>query len=308
VARYGNSAYITTAISGGSLDISHTAIDTAGTFSFDAFGFRPASKEDTFATMQLTQFRVETANAPEVPPSIVTQPQSQSVTAGQTASFSVVAAGTAPLTFQWYFGANEITDATNSTLQVVNAQAGDSGNYSVLVQNTVGSTSSVDAVLTVLPPAPEIVTGPSSTNVNENEDVTFTVIATGENLSYQWYFEATPINAATDSSVTLFNVTVNDAGNYLVTVSNAGGSVTSAPALLVVNTEGNQAPANILLSNDSVTENEPSDTAVATIRRWWSNAIWETASVVAPSTESVEPAACTVKPARSNCDASSAAS
>src|SRR5207245_1716613 len=54
-----------------------------------------------------------TVNAVTVPPSITTQPASQTVTAGQTASFSVAVTGTAPLSYQWQKNGVNIAGATS---------------------------------------------------------------------------------------------------------------------------------------------------------------------------------------------------
>src|SRR5439155_1723106 len=56
-----------------------------------------------------------TVSAAAVAPSITTQPASQTVTAGQTATFTVVAAGTAPLTYQWKKNGTAISGATSSS-------------------------------------------------------------------------------------------------------------------------------------------------------------------------------------------------
>ena len=56
-----------------------------------------------------------TVNPPPVAPTITAQPQNQTVTAGQTASFSVTASGTAPLTYQWKKNGNAISGATSNT-------------------------------------------------------------------------------------------------------------------------------------------------------------------------------------------------
>jgi pectate lyase len=83
-------------------------------------------------------------------PSIITQPQSQSVTVSNNASLNVSAIGTQPLFYQWYVNTNSlITDATNSTLQLLDVQFTDAGDYSVIVSNTLGSTNSDFATLTV---------------------------------------------------------------------------------------------------------------------------------------------------------------
>ncbi|MCC7376845.1 MAG: VCBS repeat-containing protein [Verrucomicrobiales bacterium] len=66
---------------------------------------------------------------------------------------------------------------------------------------------------------------------------TLTVSATGESpLSYQWQFNELALDGATNRLLLLTNLTVAMAGRYTVTVSNALGIATSAPALLDVDT------------------------------------------------------------------------
>ncbi len=57
-----------------------------------------------------------TVNASAVAPTITTQPASQTVTAGQTATFNVAATGTAPLSYQWKKNGTAISGATSSVL------------------------------------------------------------------------------------------------------------------------------------------------------------------------------------------------
>ncbi len=89
-----------------------------------------------------------------VPPFITTQPTNQTVFAGDTTRFAVVAGGTSPLTYHWYFNVTNLIGATNAALTITNAQIDQLGNYSVLVTNAYGSTNSVTAVLTVNPALP----------------------------------------------------------------------------------------------------------------------------------------------------------
>jgi beta-glucanase (GH16 family) len=84
----------------------------------------------------------------QVTPIITTQPADQNVAAGQTATFTVVASGIAPLHFEWKKGSASVgTDA--AVLSIVSAQASDAGSYSVIVSNSVGSRASAAAALTV---------------------------------------------------------------------------------------------------------------------------------------------------------------
>ncbi|PYJ05067.1 MAG: hypothetical protein DME25_09070, partial [Verrucomicrobia bacterium] len=89
---------------------------------------------------------------PDVPPTIAASPQSQTVTAGDNATFSVNAAGSPPLSYQWRFNGTNINGATDTSYTVNSAQATDAGNYSVMVTNASGSATSAVATLTVLVP------------------------------------------------------------------------------------------------------------------------------------------------------------
>jgi len=91
-----------------------------------------------------------TVNAAPVAPSISTQPASQSVTAGQTASFSVAATGTAPLTYQWQKNSVAISGATSSSYTTPATASSDNGaQFTVAISNTAGSVTSNAATLTV---------------------------------------------------------------------------------------------------------------------------------------------------------------
>ncbi len=99
-----------------------------------------------------------TVNAAAVAPTITTPPANQTVTAGQTASFSVVAAGTAPLSYQWQKNAVNIAGATAASYTTPVTATSDSGStFRVVVSNTAGAVTSGAAILTVNPaPAPAI--------------------------------------------------------------------------------------------------------------------------------------------------------
>jgi hypothetical protein len=172
-----------------------------------------------------------------VPPAITSQPTGQTVVAGQSASFSVTATGTAPLSYQWRLNGTPIAGATVSSYTRNNAQPADAGSYSVVITNVASSVTSSDAVLTVnVPPAITLQPQPATQSVTTGQSATFTVTASGTApLSYQWRFNGTPIPAATDSSYTRSDAQPADAGSYSVIVTNVAGSVTSADATLAVN-------------------------------------------------------------------------
>lgn len=89
-----------------------------------------------------------TVSAP-TPPAITAQPVSQSTVAGSTATFSVTASGTEPLAYQWRKDGAVINGATNATLTLNSVQSDQLGSYSVVVTNSLGSATSVSAVLSL---------------------------------------------------------------------------------------------------------------------------------------------------------------
>lgn len=89
------------------------------------------------------------------PPSFVTQPTNLTVTAGEYAAFTVLAAGSAPLTYQWVFNGSEpLANSNTNTLWLTNVEAGAAGTYSVILSNALGITNSSEAFLTVNPAPP----------------------------------------------------------------------------------------------------------------------------------------------------------
>jgi hypothetical protein len=82
-------------------------------------------------------------------PVIISQPTNQTVTVGGTATYSVTASGTSPLSYQWNFNGTNLNGATNTFLTLTNVQLGQAGNYAVLVTNVYGSILSSNAVLVV---------------------------------------------------------------------------------------------------------------------------------------------------------------
>lgn len=112
-------------------------------------------------------------------PNIQQQPQNQTVVAGSSATFTVVAQNADG--YQWRKNGVNIPNATNSFYAIANAQQSDAANYSVLVTNQFGSTPSANASLTVTAPPP------SSTMV----------VGWGENLVWngsQWIDVSPPAN------------------------------------------------------------------------------------------------------------------
>jgi hypothetical protein len=180
-----------------------------------------------------------TVNAAALAPSITTQPTSQTVTVGQTATFTVLATGTAPLSYQWQKNSANISGATASSYTTPATTSGDNGaKFDVVVSNSAGNQTSAMATLTVnaAAVAPTITTQPANQTVMVGQTATFTVLATGTApLSYQWQKNSTNIAGATASSYTTPATTSADNGaNFDVVISNIAGNQTSAMATLTV--------------------------------------------------------------------------
>ncbi|HEV2434581.1 MAG TPA: immunoglobulin domain-containing protein, partial [Verrucomicrobiae bacterium] len=170
-----------------------------------------------------------------VGPTITSQPTNQTVVVGQTATFSVSAGGTPPLSYQWTFDTTNIAGATNASLVLNDVQFTNAGNYAVIVSNAVSAVLSSNAVLTVLIPS-TIVTQPTNQTVYVGGTASFGVTASGTPpLNYQWHFNQTNIANATNAMLLLTNVQPNQAGTYAVLVANPVNSILSSNAVLTVN-------------------------------------------------------------------------
>jgi hypothetical protein len=87
------------------------------------------------------------------PPSVTRQPASRPVYLGGTARFTVEAAGTTPLSYQWRKAGVDIAGATSNTLVLSNVAAADAASYTVRIANVAGSIVSSGATLTLRTPA-----------------------------------------------------------------------------------------------------------------------------------------------------------
>lgn len=172
--------------------------------------------------------------------SITTQPQSATVCEGTPASMSVVAVG-GNLTYQWRRNTVNIFSATSSTYSIPSVQATDAGSYDVIVGGSCAPLSIVSSAATlVVNSNARITQQPTAQTSCTGGVVTFTAIATGTNLSYQWRRNGQPItdnNSASTNTYTILGVNPSQAGTYdcLVTGTCSPVGVATNTALLTVN-------------------------------------------------------------------------
>jgi hypothetical protein len=171
-------------------------------------------------------------------PVIVRQPASQTVDHLLTATLSVTALGTAPLSYQWQHAGTPVVGATNSVLVVPSVQPYNGGIYTVLVSNVAGAVTSDPAILTIGGLGPQIVSSPQEASAHCGDSVSFQALAKGPSSSlrlyYRWLFNGVPIDGATTNSLNLTNATTANAGQYTIVVTNIFGSASATATLTVV--------------------------------------------------------------------------
>ncbi len=210
---------------------------TAGTYSF-MIGCNDSASGSASATVTIT------INSAPVAPSIQTQPSNATVIAGQTATFSVAATGTA-LTYQWFRNGVNIAGATGASNTTPATTVTDSGStYYVVVKNTLGNVTSATATLTVNPAVqPVTITTVSpllSGTVGSAYRLQFT--ATGGTAPYQWSsidplgLGALPPPGMLFSTGGLLLGTPKTAGTYSFMVgcrASSGGSATATVTITI---------------------------------------------------------------------------
>ncbi len=169
------------------------------------------------------------------PLEIVNAPTNVTVWEPDSATFSVVASGVTPVTYQWQFNNVDIIGATNTTFTVTNTVVTNSGTYKVVVTDGLAATTNASATLTVLPFTGTI----------------YWVNTNGGDWHTASNWEPPRVPGPTNTAVIITNgtytVNINAAAavsNLVVGISNAVGT----PTLHLV------SPNNLALSGNSVFE------------------------------------------------------
>ncbi|MBW8865301.1 MAG: hypothetical protein JF609_10350 [Verrucomicrobia bacterium] len=193
------------------------------------------------------------------------------VTISQNASLNN---GTFPMSFQWLSNSVPVTDATNSTLVLANPTVAATADYSVIASNFYEMATSAVTHITVNPAVSPFFTAKpvSITRYVGSPAATFKASVDGTPpFTYQWQHAGTNIGSATitanqNNTLVLPPITLADAGNYSVIVTNAFGSTNSGNVTLteIAPSAGSYAAAVTALSpwgywrlDDLVTSNNP---------------------------------------------------
>ncbi|MCX8520952.1 MAG: immunoglobulin domain-containing protein, partial [Rhodoferax sp.] len=233
-------------------------------------------------------------------PTITTQPVAISVTAGQAASFSVVATGTAPLRYQWKKNGVEVTAGVGGTSSTYTTPATVDGDnnavFTVVVSNSAGTVTSNTTRLTVAAAAvvPAITTQPAAQTVTAGQSATFSVTATGTSPSYQWTKNGSNISGATSSTYTTpATSSADNAAVFTVVVSNSAGTVTSSSATLTVNVPPSittQPAAQVVNAGQAATFSVTATGTAPLLYQWKKNGVDVTTGVGATSSTYTTPA------------------
>ncbi|HSY20096.1 MAG TPA: immunoglobulin domain-containing protein, partial [Candidatus Acidoferrales bacterium] len=193
-----------------------------------------------------------TVDAFAVAPTITNTPVNVTGFVETTTTFApVTPGGTEPFTYQWYHGTTNLTDdgvkysgSTTPSLTISNLVIGDSGNYSLVVNNGAApAASNVVDILTVQYHLPAFTTGyPVSATTFVGLTTSLTAPQSGGSLpiTNQWYKGTTALSDTNEisgsgtSTLTVTGAITNDAGSYKLVVSNPAGSVTSSVATITV--------------------------------------------------------------------------
>ncbi|WP_284651709.1 PKD-like domain-containing protein [Flavobacterium terrisoli] len=229
-------------------DLSKATVDNSGLVTAIATG----NVTFTFTNSTTTCSNTTSALSVLALPAITSHPAaSQTICSASSVSLSVGASG-AGLTYQWYNGANplsnggSISGATSATLTINPIALSDaSTDYHCVVSGTcTPSVASNNAEIIVIEKVTITLQPTASQTFCTGETAVFSVAATGSGLTYQWYngasalVDSATISGATTDTLTLSSLTSGDASaNYhcLVTGTNPCSAVNSANATLIVN-------------------------------------------------------------------------
>jgi|GEM_PF-1140558 len=165
---------------------------------------------------------------------LVSPPQPTEVIVHSNTALRVVAESTVwDFYYQWFKDGVALPDATNAVLGLTNVPFAATGDYRVLVGNSVRTTVSAPVRLTVIPLLASIV--PNTQNVHVTSNATFGALVTGEGpFGYQWLHEGVELPFANASTLIVTNLQLADEGLYSVRVANVYGAYESKPASLGV--------------------------------------------------------------------------
>ena len=187
-----------------------------------------------------------------IAPAIAGPPQTNTVPLGNPATFSVVATGSAPLFYQWYFGSTPLAGATQSSFTTNNVSYASAGNYKLVVSNLTMLVASVTNVLVVTAGIPTISPLPSYTETAGDHLAWAPVVTGTQPYTNYWYSGSTLVQSnvtpGANGSLALTNIQPANNGTYTLVVSNFYGHTSASALLTVTTTRQNLSATNLVVT------------------------------------------------------------
>ncbi len=249
-----DATWLSVSVGGGTLTAGGPATNVVIKPNIQATNLAPGAYVATLTFSNLTDGFPQTRRvtmAIVTQPIITSEPDSEAVFQGMTASFTVGTASNALEYYQWYFDngiyQTNLTDGGNisgsgtATLTIGNVSPGNVGAYTVIVTNAAGSATSTVAYLTIVPWRPVITVQPTNQTILPGSTTTFSVAAVGtQPFTYRWQLNGTNLTdggsilGSGTSTLTVTNATAVNVGTYRVLITNSLGSDLSAGATLAL--------------------------------------------------------------------------
>lgn len=197
----------------------------------------------------------------------------QAAPVGSDVTLAATVSGVPTPALQWRKNGTNLVGATSNSYFIANAQATDSGTYSLVASNAAGIvTNSATLTVSAGDVAPSIV-GPTDQTVVQNSNATFTISVSGLPLpTLQWRLNGTDLLGQINSSLTVSNVQYSQDGHvYSVIASNLAGLATNSATLFVlVPAAISQQPTNLSVIVGSPATFNVGASGVPTVKYQWS--------------------------------------
>lgn len=194
------------------------------------------------------------------PLSIVKQPQSTSVFAGEWVNMKFTVQGYKP-SYRWYKNGSLMAGETGQNLSLGNVTAASAGRYQAEAYNQFGQIRSIAITVEVKQPV-RITSHPQATVINPGSAIRLTVAAQGSGLSYEWFHNGVKLNGQTGASLLINSANATHGGSYSCRVWNSNNSVNCNAAVVTV-----REAVGIYSHTQSFTIHEGSSTRLSVVAR-----------------------------------------
>lgn len=219
----------------GFLGTNDTEIDSitwtwTATNSYGGLFFYPDNNEQLLFGYTL----MDLSSGPPVIYADTTVTPTNTIVAGNPVAFSAAAYGQLPLYYQWRKNGTNIVGATNATYSIASSVTNNAGNYALVVSNSINVATSSVIALTVYPYSRPVITSqPVSASRLQHSRYSFVAGLYGTPpFTNTWTLNGTNYPGATNSTLTLSDIQLSDAGTYVFHSTNSLGGTNSTAVTL----------------------------------------------------------------------------